>query len=114
MVSSVAAPSAFTPSGQIVMPQMLTVEQVMQYLGISKTTAYSLLRCGKLPSYPIGPNGGAIRIALTDVMAYLESIKTGVPVESATPIRRPLILKHARPRRMGSRKKAPEPALVAE
>lgn len=51
---------------------MLSVRQAAQVLGVSTGTIYALCARGPLDHYRIGTRRGAIRIALPDLLAYLE------------------------------------------
>jgi excisionase family DNA binding protein len=55
--------------------KLLTVEDVAGILRCAKSTVYALLDSGKLPSYNVGPNGGAKRVSEADLEAYLESCR---------------------------------------
>lgn len=52
-----------------VLPALLSVEEVCEYLGLGKTTVYEMTRTGELPSMKIR---GRIRISSLDLREYLE------------------------------------------
>lgn len=95
--------STATPVLPASLPQMLTMEQVCEFLGVTKTTAYALTSSGRLPSYRIGIKGGAIRVRLSDLEAYLESTRTGTA--QPKPPTAPLKLQRLEPGRKRRRKK---------
>ncbi len=72
----------------------MTVKELAEQLRISLATAYVLLKQGKIASFRIGGNCGAIRVRMADVETYLESQKQ--QVESTVPVQKPvrLQLKH--------------------
>jgi len=91
---------------------LLTVPEVAERLRLSKSSAYALVDSGKLRSYHVGPNGGAIRVKLEDLTAYLESVGTGGPAEangdaSGQLEPEPVILDSMTPRNRGDKRFAP-------
>ncbi len=73
---------------------LLTVKELAQRLRVSEATAYILVKQGKIASYRIGGNRGAIRIRPEDVVAYLASAMQ--PASNAMPLTKPvrIQLKH--------------------
>ena len=73
---------------------LLTVKELAQRLRVSLATAYILVKQGKIASYRIGGNRGAIRVRPEDVVAYLESAMQ--PVSNTMPQAKPvrIQLKH--------------------
>jgi len=65
-------------------PRFLTVEQVCDTLSLSRSTVYHLIESEELPSYPLGPNGGAIRVSIDDLNAYLASKRKGGGTQQST------------------------------
>jgi excisionase family DNA binding protein len=55
---------------------MFKVPEVAQQLNCSISTIYGLVDTGKLVAYRIGQGRGAVRIAQTDLDAYLESCRS--------------------------------------
>lgn len=49
--------------------ELLTVEQVQEFLKVGRTFAYSIVRSGELPSYRVGR---LLRIRRQDVERWLE------------------------------------------
>ncbi len=50
--------------------ELLTVEQVQEFLKVGRTFAYSIIRSGELPSYRVGR---LLRIRQRDVERWLET-----------------------------------------
>lgn len=48
-------------------PDVVTVEQLMEMLGIGRNLAYELIRAGTIPSVRIGRN---IRISKSEIIKY--------------------------------------------
>lgn len=55
-----------------ILPALLSVDEVCEYLGLGKTTVYEMTRTGELPSMKIR---NRIRIASTDLKEYLNEKK---------------------------------------
>jgi len=58
---------------------MLTIKQVAERLGLSMTTVYGWISSGALPHFRLGGKGrrGCIRVAESDLAAFLEAHKCG-------------------------------------
>jgi excisionase family DNA binding protein len=52
--------------------QLFTVQEVSTRLRISTSAVYELVQKGTLPCHRIGPRGGAIRVSLDDLEAYVQ------------------------------------------
>ena len=50
--------------------KLISVAELMEYLGVSRKTAYSLVQSGAIPSHRITER--TIRIRMSDVNAYIE------------------------------------------
>ncbi len=83
--------SAPTETTHIDPPRMLTVRETAARLSLSVTKTYELLREGGLPHYRIG---GAIRIAESDLTAFLATCRREGDEEIRRPLRPRLSLKH--------------------
>jgi excisionase family DNA binding protein len=57
-----------------------TVEEIAQLLKISRSNVYQLTERGKLAAHRIGIGRGTIRVAKSDLDAYLQSVRYQVPV----------------------------------
>lgn len=64
---------------------MLSVKQAAEEIGLTPDTLYRLCKAGKLAHYRLGAGGGAIRIKLEDLRAYLESCRVEGAVASSKP-----------------------------
>lgn len=67
------------------LPQLFTVKEVSARLRVSPSLIYQLVETGKLACHRIGTGRGAIRIALSDLDAYLQLCRS----EHQTPIKTP-------------------------
>lgn len=64
-----------TPPGD----RLLRATEIMNFLNVSRATAYRLMTDGSLPVYRFGGNRGhraMVRVALRDLIAWRESQKT--------------------------------------
>ena len=52
------------------LPLVLTVEQLADFLGIGKNTAYELVRCGRIKSIRIGHQYRISKFSLLDYIGY--------------------------------------------
>jgi excisionase family DNA binding protein len=57
--------------------KLLTVQECAALLRLGESTIYRLIDEGKLAGFRIGPRQGGVRIAESDVLAYLERCRTG-------------------------------------
>jgi excisionase family DNA binding protein len=57
-------------------PQLLTVKEVSTRLRVSPSLVYQLVEAGKLACHRIGKGRGAIRIASSDLKAYLQACRS--------------------------------------
>ncbi len=55
---------------------MLTVPEVAERLRVAVSTVYALVESGKLGSFRIGPNDGAIRVSEEQLRAYLDACRS--------------------------------------
>lgn len=53
----------------MILPPLLSIKELCEYLGLKETTVRGLIRTGEIPHVRIK---GSIRILATDVRAYLE------------------------------------------
>lgn len=53
----------------MILPPLLSIKELCEYLGLKETTVRGLIRTGEIPHIRIK---GSIRIFATDVRAYLE------------------------------------------
>lgn len=54
---------------------MLTIKQVAERLQISANTVYRLVQKGRISSFRIGENEGAIRVSEEDLASFIESCR---------------------------------------
>ena len=54
---------------------MLTIKQVAERLQISANTVYRLVQKGRISSFRIGDQGGAIRVSEEDLASFIESCR---------------------------------------
>lgn len=73
--------------------ELLTVKEVAEYLRLSLPETYRLIQSKALTHFRVGPNKGAIRVALTDLKAFLNNRRLGQPLITA-PKPRVTKLKH--------------------
>lgn len=57
--------------------QYLTMREVADRLGLSEATVRKIIKSGELPASRIGPSGKTVRIAVDDLVTYMESRKIG-------------------------------------
>lgn len=76
-------------------PDLLTVAETAETLRLSVSAIYKMLEEGTLPGFRIGPKNGGVRVARTDIDAYLASRKIGAEAQPEPPPRR-VRLKHLR------------------
>lgn len=76
-------------------PPLLTIEQAAEQLQVSRSILYSLIDRGKLACHRVGIGRGTIRIAPSDLEAYLESCRHAERVEEP-PVPRRVRLRHIR------------------
>lgn len=86
-------------------PRFLTIDQVCELLCVSKSTVYALTDSGRLPCYPLGLNGGAIRISIDDLNAYLQAVRQGGAAATRAPAIKPVKLERLTPRVRTKREK---------
>ncbi len=77
---------------------MLTVRDIAARLRCGVSTAYELVRSGRIQSFRIGRSGGSIRVSEEQLQVYLESCMSSEPDEPAQPRPTPsrVVLKHLR------------------
>lgn len=56
------------------LPELMTIEEVMDYLGLSRTSVYDLLRNGELKGVKIGREW---RVKKTDMVDYINRLPEG-------------------------------------
>ena len=61
---------------------VLTIEELADYLKISKSTLYKLVREGKIPSQKVGRHW---RFRKTAIDNWLEENRTNIPVKEESP-----------------------------
>ena len=74
--------------------RLLTVKEVAESLRISRGSVYELVKQGRLGVHRVGSGRGTIRVAETDLSAYLASCRSGkireIRESAAMPSRRRL------------------------
>lgn len=71
-------------------PQLLTVQSVADRMCVGRSTAYDLIARGELPAYRIGQGRTAVRVAESDLAAYLGARKTAAAVVPQQPLAVPM------------------------